>query len=371
MNSATIMVVESEVIIGIDIRNSLKSLGYHVPGVISSGEKALEKVEKIQPDLILIDIMLDGFMDGVQAAAEIRNRFNFPVVFLTARTDATTLERAKRTEPFGYIVKPFEERELHTTVEIALARWRAETEIRKALEKEKELNELKSRFVSMISHEFRTPLATTLFSADLLESYSAKWPEEKRLTHIHRIQSAVYRMTELLDAVLLVGKAEAGKLEFNPEPMNLEAFCQEIVEDLQLTDDKQHTLNFVSQGLCTQIYLDEKLLRHILSNLLSNAIKYSPQGSTVLFELACENCQNGGTVAFHIQDRGIGIPKEDQERLFETFHRAKNVGTIPGTGLGLTIVKRSVELHGGQIFVESEVGMGTKFTVVLPWRSCF
>lgn len=371
MASATIMVVEDEIIIGMDIRNTLKKLGYKVPAVVASGEKAIEKAEKIKPDLILMDIMLNGSMDGVEAAAQIRSRFRFPVVFLTAHTDATTLERAKQTEPFGYIVKPFEERELYTTVEIALARWRAETEIHKALEKEKELSELKSRFVSMVSHEFRTPLATTLFSADLLESFSSKWPEEKRLTHIHRIQNAVHRMTQLLDDVLLVGKAEAGKLEFNPAPMNLEAFCQEIVEDLQLTDDRQHTLNFVSQGVCTRAYLDEKLLRHILSNLLSNAIKYSPQGTTVLFELARETHQeHGEVVIFRIQDRGIGIPQEDQARLFETFHRAKNVGTIPGTGLGLTIVKRSVELHGGQIAVESEVGMGTTFIVMLPLQSC-
>lgn len=371
MTATTIMIVEDEVIIGMDIRNTLKKLGYNVPAVVASGEKAIEKAEKIQPDLILMDIMLNGSIDGVEAAAELWSRFRFPVVFLTAHTDTTTLERAKQTEPFGYIVKPFEERDLYTTVEIALARWKAETEIHKALKKEKELNELKSRFISMVSHEFRTPLSATLFSADLLESYDSKWPQEKRLTHINRIQNAVHHMAELLDDVLLVGKAEAGKLEFNPIVVDLEAFCREIVEDLQLTEDRQRTIDFVTQGVCRQTYMDEKLLRHILSNLLSNAIKYSPSGSKVLFELACETNENGGVATFRIQDQGIGIPKEDQERLFETFHRAKNVGTIPGTGLGLTIVKRSVESHGGDLMVESEVGLGTKFTVILPWQgSC-
>lgn len=370
MTLTTIMIVEDEVIIGMDIKTSLKKLGYNVPAVIASGEKAIERAEKIQPDLILMDIMLSGSIDGVKAAAEIRSRFRIPIVFLTAHTDIATLERAKQAEPFGYIVKPFEERDLYTTVEIALARWRAETEIYKALEKEKELNELKSRFISMVSHEFRTPLSATLFSADLLESFSAKWSQERKLTHINRIQNAVQHMSNLLEDVLLVGKAEVGKLEFNPVLIDIETFCNEIVENLQFIENQHRTIDFSIQGVCNKTYMDEKLLWHILSNLLSNAIKYSHPGSAVLFQLICETNENGGIAIFRIQDQGIGIPKEDQKRLFETFHRAKNVGTIPGTGLGLTIVKRAVELHNGQITMESEVGIGTKFTVIIPWQDC-
>lgn len=145
--------------------------------------------------------------------------------------------------------------------------------------------------------------------------------------------------------------------------MNLDKFCTDLVEELQQGESSsQHTINFVKRGQCTTTLMDEKLLRPILSNLLSNAIKYSPPGSTIYFEV---NYQEEEAM-FLIKDSGIGIPKEDQERLFESFHRAKNVGTIPGTGLGLAIVKKSVDLHGGEITVDSSVGVGTTFRVRLP-----
>ena len=362
--TATILVVEDEVIIGMDIKNSLKKLGYNVPAVVATGEKAIEKAASIQPDLILMDIMLKGAIDGVEAAARIRAQLNLPVVFLTAHTDNTTLQRAKETQPFGYIVKPFQEKDLHTTIEIALARCKAESEIRKALEKEKELNELKSRFVSMVSHEFRTPMSTILFSTDLLEMYINQWSEEKKMLHLHRIQSAIQRMIEMLDDILVIGKAEAGKLEFNPHTFDLEKFCQELVEDIQNADKNQHTLNVNIQDGLTEVNMDDKLLRHILINLLSNATKYSPENSAIDFSVSCQDNQ----VIFSIKDSGIGIPVEDQQRLFDAFHRATNVGSIPGTGLGLAIVKKSVDLHGGQITLYSEKGVGTTFTVTLPLK---
>ncbi|MCL1472959.1 hybrid sensor histidine kinase/response regulator [Argonema antarcticum] len=360
--TVNIMVVEDEIIIAMDIKERLKKLGYTVPAIVASGEKAIQKAEEIQPDLVLMDIMLKGAMDGVEAADIIWNRLRFPVVFLTANTDIKTIERAKKTQPFGYLVKPFEEKELYTTIEIALARHQAEIEIRKALEKEKELGELKSRFVTMVSHEFRTPMATILFSAGLLEKYQSIWHEEKKMTHIHRIQTAIEHMTDLLNDVLVVGKAEAGKLEFRPAPMDLEGFCHQLLEDIKHADKECHPLELTIQSAVSNACMDENLLRHILTNLLSNAIKYSPQNSPVQFQLLCQD----GQAVFQIRDAGIGINPEDEKQLFEMFHRGTNVGNISGTGLGLTIVKKSVDLHQGQIAVESEPGVGTTFTVTLP-----
>lgn len=241
-------------------------------------------------------------------------------------------------------------------------RKRAEADIRNTLEKEKELSLLKSRFVTMASHEFRTPLTTILSSAELLQDYGSIWTEEKKLQHLQRIVLAVKHMTGLLDDVLLIGKAEAGKLEFNPTSLNLIDFCRELVEEIQSTTNK-HTIVFRTQGDCNNSYMDEKLLRHIFSNLLSNAIKYSPQNETVNFTLIVEQ----GEAIFQVQDRGIGIPVTDQAQLFTSFHRASNVGTISGTGLGLAIVKRSVDTHGGRISMQSEVGKGTTFVVKLPF----
>lgn len=238
---------------------------------------------------------------------------------------------------------------------------RVAAEISKVLAKEKELGELKSGFVTMDSHEFRTPLATILSSTELLEHYSHKWAEERKITHLRRIQVAVKHMTELLNDVLLIGKAEAGKLEFEPTPLNLVQFCRGLVEDIQVSTDN-HIVAFCSQGQCTNTCMDEKLLRHILVNLLSNAIKYSPQGGTVHFDLVC----NQEVVTFQVRDQGIGVPVADQAQLFAPFHRASNVGTISGTGLGLAIVKKSVDLHSGKLTVESEVGVGTTFIVTIP-----
>lgn len=242
-------------------------------------------------------------------------------------------------------------------------RKRVENGIRNALEKEKELNELKTRFVTMASHEFRTPLSTILSSAQLLEHYGHKWAEEKKIVHLDRIQTAVKHMTELMNDVLLLGKAEAGMLEFHPTSLDLVKFCQNLVEAIQL-DIKEHTIEFCVQGEAPQVWMDEKLLRHMLENLLSNAIKYSLQSNVVYFNLICQS----GQAIFRIQDLGIGIPAADLSQLFQPFNRASNVGNIDGTGLGLVIVKKTVELHDGTIRVESQMGVGTTFTVELPYQ---
>ncbi len=267
-----------------------------------------------------------------------------------------------------------EENEIVAIVRNITEQKQAENELRETLRKEKELSELKSRFISMASHEFRTPLTAILGSTELLKHYGHRWGEEKKLVHFDRIYSYVQHMTQLLDDVLLVGKAEAGKLEFKPSPMNAIQFCRSLVEELQLSAGREHTIIFTPQGLtaeyeneagsipCTSANLDEKLLRHILSNLLSNAIKYSPVSTTIQFFLTCLNSH----IEIQIQDQGIGIPDEDKPRLFEAFHRATNVGRFPGTGLGLAIVKNAVDLHGGLITVNSQVEVGTTFTVRLP-----
>ncbi len=249
-------------------------------------------------------------------------------------------------------------------------RKRTETIIRKALEKEKELGELQSHIITTISHEFRTPLTTIQSSSELLTNYGKTWSDEKRLKHFQRIEYSVEHMTQLLNDVILFGQAEAGKLQFNPTPIDLESFCREIVEELQLSLDSHldenrgtiHTIAFSVQGEKTKAKLDEKLLRQILTNLLSNGLNFSPQGGIVHLDLSCQDDQ----AIVRIQDEGIGIPLDDREYLFESFYRASNVGTIEGTGLGLAIVKKCVDLQQGQITVESEVGVGTTFTVTLP-----
>ncbi|HEY9798199.1 MAG TPA: PAS domain-containing sensor histidine kinase, partial [Leptolyngbyaceae cyanobacterium] len=246
-------------------------------------------------------------------------------------------------------------------IEIA-ERQKAESAALEALETERELSELKSRIITTISHEYRTPLTTIQSSAEILENYNDRLSPEKKLLHLQRIQTSVKHMTKLVNDVLFIGKAEADKLEFNPISLDLEQFCRELVEEMHSDARRQTTIFLNSRGNCTNACLDEKLLRQILSNLLSNAIKYSPQGATVRFDLECLD----EIVQFRIQDSGIGIPETDFSSLFESFHRASNVGTIPGTGVGLAIVKKCVDLQGGKITVKSAVDVGTTFTVTLP-----
>lgn len=249
-------------------------------------------------------------------------------------------------------------------------RKQAEEETLKALAKEKELNQLKSHFVSMVSHEFRTPLTSILSSADLLEYYQEDFPDskgDKKLQAIQRIQSVSVNMTQMIDDVLLIGHAESGNLQCNRKPLDLVQFCQKLVEDMQFIDNGLHGIELILSNPSLPACIDEKLLRHILTNLLSNALKYSPQGMPVQLEL----CDRQNLAIFHVKDRGIGIPPEDLPHLFEPFQRCRNVGTISGTGMGLAIVKKCVEIHGGEISVKSEVSTeerlgSTTLTVILP-----
>ncbi|MFP4299932.1 MAG: PAS domain S-box protein [Spirulinaceae cyanobacterium] len=241
-------------------------------------------------------------------------------------------------------------------------RKKAEIELTEALAKEKELNDLKSRFITMTSHEFRTPLSSILSSAELLEHYRHRWTEEKQNTHFNRIRVSVQHMTQLLNDVLFIGKVEAGRLEFNPQTLNIIDFCQGLVEEFKIGVGAQHHLEYEVNLAEITAQGDEKLLRQILTNLLSNAVKYSSKDSTILLKVFLE----GDRVIFQVKDNGIGIPPDEKSRLFESFHRATNVGNIQGTGLGLAIVKKCVELHQGKITVESEVDVGTTFTISIP-----
>ncbi|MEW6496390.1 MAG: PAS domain S-box protein, partial [Cyanobacteriota bacterium] len=315
--------------------------------------------------------------ERVAAAVEQMSQPYLDVEFRIVRPDG----QVRWIHDLGFPIRD-EQGQLYRYVGIAediTSRKLAETSLLATLEKERELSSLRSSFLSLVSHEFRTPLTTIQSSAELLSRYNERLSPEKKQAHHQRIQSALVRMTQLLDEVLLIGQAEAGKLKFEPRPMDLVPWCRDLVEGMQVAVDNackgknhQHAnagrslceIAFTSAGDCSEAQMDSKLLEHILTNLLSNAIKYSPEGGKVQFDLVC----TGSIAVFSITDRGIGIPEEDQERLFESFSRASNVGTIQGTGLGLAIAKKAVDLHGGTISVESEVGVGTTFTVTLPLK---
>ena len=241
-------------------------------------------------------------------------------------------------------------------------RHNAEIVTRAAHERQQELNDLRSRFVAMTSHEFRTPLAAILSAQDLLKRFSDRLPEDQRMELLGMIESGVHRMTGMLERVLLLGQADAHMLEFKPRKLDLVALCKNLVDEAKRLQPHSHcntALEFISES--PDGLYDEKLLRHIFSNLLSNAIKYSPVGGAVRLKVYSQGAQT----VFEVSDEGIGIPADEIDHLFESFHRASNVGDIQGTGLGLAIVKQSVDLHSGTIEASSSLGQGTLFIVRL------
>jgi len=238
-----------------------------------------------------------------------------------------------------------------------------EAELRRALAAERELGELKSNFVSMVSHEFRTPLGIISSSSQILERYFARLDDGARREHLEAIGHAVRRMAAMMENVLLLSRMDRSRMEFTPGELELEPFCRQLVDELQSATSAPHPVRVdLAPNLPETIRADENLLRHILTNLISNAVKYSPPESSPQLSVA----HGDGALKFAVIDNGIGILEADRSRMFQTFHRGSNVGQRSGTGLGLVIVKRCCDLHGASIDFVSEPGRGTTFTVTLP-----
>lgn len=250
--------------------------------------------------------------------------------------------------------------------------WQAEVQKRQRIEaqwqtiqQEKAITDLKLNFFSLASHEFSTPLSSILVSTQLLETSGDRSHSEKTRRNLRRIRAAARTMTQLLSDILTLTRAEAGKLEFNPQLLELEAFCRSLVEEVKFNTQAPQQILIDHQGDCSHACLDEKLVRSILMSLLTNAIKYSPEESEIQLVVIGKI----GRAIFEVQDQGVGIPAEEQHQLFESFQRGASVGHIPGTGLGLAVVKRCLELHQGQISLDSTPGVGSRFTVEIPWTT--
>jgi PAS domain S-box-containing protein len=241
-------------------------------------------------------------------------------------------------------------------------RKRAEAELLKAIAREKELGQLKSNFVSMVSHEFRTPLGIIQSSAEILSDYHERLSPDERLEQLQSIVKNTRRMAIMMEEVLVLSRLDAARMDFKPAPLDLAGFCRRLVTEVKSSTEKRCAIELKVTPISQQAWADEPLLGHIFTNLLNNAVKYSEPGGLVFLSLSRE----GGEAVCVIADQGIGIPEQDQQWLFTSFQRGRNVGDRPGTGIGLVLVKRCLELHGGSIQILSKVGEGTKVTVRLP-----
>lgn len=274
-------------------------------------------------------------------------------------------ERKEQDEYIRNMNRELENRVLERTQALAKANRElaiSQSELTGALAKERELNELKSRFVTTASHEFRTPLAAILSSASLIDRYEKTEDVEKRQKHIQRIKSMVGNLTEILDDFLSLGKLEEGLVRNTPEPLELISFLGDILDEMKNIFKVGQQVDFVFHTNPLSVQLDGFLLKNVIINLLSNAVKYSPEDKTIHLEAILYP----NYLELQIRDEGIGIPEEDRPHVFERFYRARNSTNIQGTGLGLDITKRYVELMGGEIDLTSSLDGGTTFIIKLP-----
>lgn len=346
--------------------------------VSQEGESAMNTAKAAQPDIILLDVLLAG-IDGFETCRRLKDcpeTREIPIIFMTALTKTVDKVKGFELGAVDYITKPIELEEVLMRVKTHLTLQRLQQdlqtrnkELHAALEREQELNKLKSRFISMASHEFRTPLATIRSSGNLIRRYLKLFRTHDDLERevdeeLQVIEQAVKQITTTLDEVLTISKTEAGKITFTPISFDLRELYQNIIARFRAIAADTHIFQFYNGTKQVQIVADPKLLDQILSNLLSNAIKYSPTGSTI----TCRLSENEHEAILSVEDEGIGISEEDQAHLFEAFHRGTNVRHIQGTGLGLSIVKQFIDMHGGTISVESHQEVGTTFTLTFPHR---
>jgi signal transduction histidine kinase len=380
---------------------------------IPSYENARAEIYKSNFDIFLIDYRL-GIHSGLELINEANaNGVRFPMILLTGQGDFEIDVQAMKAGASDYLVKGtfnhdyldrairysighaksmseitklnvmLEKRVEARTQEIEEAinqlektnknlerevkeRIKAEQKIQAAFQKEKELNELKSRFVSMASHEFRTPLSTILSSASLIARYTEKADEEKRTKHVNRIMSSVNHLTDMLNDLLSLGKLEEGMVKINVSEINIPEFSLDVNNEMMVASRQGQNINYTHFGPAI-FKTDKQLLRNIMLNLLSNALKYSSDFQEIDFSSRIEE----GNLKISVKDYGLGIPETDKKHLFERFFRASNVTNIQGTGLGLNIVKKYIEVLGGQITFESDYEKGTEFLIIIPEQKNF
>lgn len=389
MFTLRILIVEDDSVSALLLQRALEKNAHQIIGIADTGEKALEMLDEYGADIVMMDINLAGELDGIKTTEIINEKFDIPVVYLSASSDAETLNKVVGTNPSAYVIKPFNIRELNMVIELAIFKDRKEKELQKlnneleekvkqrtaelfeankeltkALEKEREINELKSRIVLNVSHGFKTPLTSILSSAQLLQIYAEKEHplKQKIAKHASKIEHSVRALNNLLTSVLFFGKADENKMEYKPKKVFLTTFVKELLDTVKAGIENDVTIKADIGSLPKTVTTDPDLLYQILENLLSNAVKYSKDGKEVNFKLSMEN----NRLLASVSDKGIGIPKAEQGKLFDRFFRGGNVGIVEGTGLGLSIVKKCIEMLEGDISFESEAGKGTIFHVSIP-----
>ncbi len=366
----TILLIEDETLLREEVLDWLELEGYDAISA-SDGLAGLELARSRKPDLIISDITMPK-LDGLGVLLELNsdpNTAGIPFIFVTARASHDDIRQGMTMGADDYITKPFTRLELLNAVEARLKKKASQAQDyqeeisywQEAFEQEHTQRLLKAKMIGMFSHDFRNPLSVILSSVDLVRNYEERMTAERKLAHLNKIEGSARLLLQMLDDMLTVAKLEGDYLEYAPKLVNVSELVQAIVNDFAGMYVDSHQIEYDSD-LNDDLLIDHKLFRNIVANLLSNAIKYSEAGGKVKVRLA----RASNSIELEIQDSGIGIPESHMDNLFEPFARASNAKDVKGTGLGLCIVKRCVELHHGTISVESKVDVGSIFNVSIP-----
>jgi signal transduction histidine kinase len=359
-----ILIVEDELLVAEDISTRLKAIGYDITGTASTGEDSLKICEHNLPDIVLMDIMLGKGMDGIETHKAIKEKFDIPVIYLTSYSNPATVLRAKTTEPYGYIIKPFDERELYTTIEMAIHKHKIETDLKHREKELSELNKTKDKLFSIIAHDLTNPFQGILGLTELLAHPRGKHSEDEKAKMIQSLHNSANNTYRLIENLLEWSRIQISGIEVVPENIIVSELISDTTETLMDSADRKNILVFINAENNLQICSDENILKTIIRNLLSNAIKFTPKGGKVTLEAS----RISAGLKIIVQDNGGGIPEKRLEHLFSLDENTSTKGTDgeKGTGLGLILCKEFTDKLQGKIIAESVTGKGTKITVELP-----